>query len=252
MSLDIKIQNLCDHTINWERSQLDTDRVTIRVNSPIASVSSLSLRMNNIVQSRDRYMVVTSVTDLVIEPPMFIKMLSKVRDYDPIVECQYNTLPNYCPKCRGVKVLDDLVYTNAGDFRTVTKEANLIQDVEKCVITKVESNAFHSWYGTGLSALIGTKIMDFDLIRIKISDQITSSIDRLRQIQNQLVSSGRDVDAGELFGQLMSLTVEQTEDPTLVMVTVVFTAQSGKTLEYSQFLELSYLRQRVSFTAVSS
>lgn len=94
--------------------------------------------------------------------------------------------------------------------------------------------------------LMGNKIGNFELTKSQIIEQVSSAISNLKDIQRQLVGSGRKVDPGELFGKLLSISVDRdTQDPTIVHVLLRFTSQSGKQLEYEQLLEFSQLRERL-------
>lgn len=247
MSYDIKLQNKCDHRIQWERASLESDFRTIRIPYLISSTASLSVRINNEVKDPSTYVVYMVTQALSSLNENRIRMNQKVKDYQPIVELSYVTMSSYCPKCLNVKNIDDWSFSSSGDMNMVSKEHLLLQELEKIIVTKLRSNPFQDWYGTGLHDLVGTKIFDFDVVKAKISDQISTAIERLKALQRQLVASRRKVDPGEMFGQILSLTVERQDDPTIVLVTLVFTAQSGKTLEYSQFLELSIPRNRIAY-----
>jgi len=247
MSYDLKIQNKCDHYINWERSELQSDRRTIRLLHPVAAEASLQLRINNVLIDSSEYTLLLRQERMVVESNHTIYMNRKIRLNQPLIEVKYTTEVTHCPKCLGIKVLDDIVFTTGGDIRTINREFLLVQMVEKYIVTKISSNPFHDWVGTDLHSLIGQKIFDQDLIRSKIVEQINNAIEKLKSIQRQMVGSGRRIDAGELFGELISIDLENTDDPTIVLVNVTFTAQSGRTLEYSQYLELSAIRERVSF-----
>ncbi len=246
MSYDIKLQNKCDHRIQWERVPLEVDSRTIRIPYLVSSGVSLSLRINNVKKDPTTYTIYTVTKSLSTLKENRILLNNKVKDYQPIVELNYLTTSDYCPKCLAVKTLDDWVYTSSGDVSMTQKEPLLLQQLEKIIVTVIGSNPFQTWYGTSLNNLIGTKTFDFEIVRAKISDQINIAIDRLKTIQKQLVNSRRKVDPGELFGQVLSLSVEKQEDPTFVLVDLVFTSQSGKTLEYSQFIELSIPRTRIA------
>ncbi|MBD3260238.1 MAG: hypothetical protein GF334_00945 [Candidatus Altiarchaeales archaeon] len=245
MSIDIKLQNACDHRINWIRSELETDRKTIFLSYPIASTASFKLRINNVVLPKSSYGFSNSEESTVVEPTRYVSLKKKSKLNDPIIEAQYTTFLDYCPKCVGLRYIDDLTYDKSGDLNTVRNEYLLVQNVEKRVITELGSNVFHENMGTNLHSLVNQKILDFDLIRNQITDQIITSLNRLKESQRTLLASRREVSDGELLDKIGEVIVERAEDPTILRVTVTFTARSGRTLEYTQFLELS--RQRVAF-----
>jgi len=247
MSYDIKLQNKCDHRINWEQYPLGSDLKSVKMAYPVASVSALSLRINNVVIDKNQYTVATIRKPLSLSVVSELRLRYKVKDWIPLVEVNYTTFSNVCPKCLGLNTADDLLYGPSGDYKLVKKEYLLLQSVEKVIVTKVSSNPFHGWYGTGLHSLIGSKTLDFSFIKTKIIEQVSSAIEMLKNLQKQLVASGRQVDPGELFGQLLNIDVQQSPDPTIIMVNVIFTSQSNQTLEFSQLIDLSTTRERVAF-----
>jgi len=244
MSDDFKIQNKCDHLINWEEGDLQTDLRSIYVKYPIAAVSSVRLRINWTEVPLTEYDVVTRDVVGVVEPPLYIYMNNKIKSFEPLVEVTYTTQSKYCPKCGSVNVLDDFIYTRDGDILLNRDEGLLVQNVEKFIITRQTSNIFHEWIGTDLHTLIDSKILDLDFLRTQIVDQVNQAINKLQNVQRQALAANVNLSEGELFDKLISIDLERTEDPTIALVIVVFTAQSGKTLEFSQFLELSYARER--------
>lgn len=248
MSQDFKIQNRCDHKINWVAGVLDSDRRRIDVPFLIASKASVVLRINNVVRSSSEYKIVTDEEAIDEVKPLYILMNNRIKHNDPLIEVKYVTFLERCPKCVGTKFLDDIKYNSSGDITQVKDEFLLLQSVEKYIVTNLRSNRFHDWIGTNLHNLVGTKILDVEQLRNKVVDEINLSVEKLKDIQRQMVSTGRPVSAGELFGNLISIDLTQDfDDLSIVSVTVRFTAQSGKRLNYTQLLELSELRQRISF-----
>lgn len=248
MSYDIKLQNYCDHKILWSRAQLEIDRKTVYFPYPLASAASLKVRVNGVVLSPSTYVIKTVRQPLSLVLISNIEFYNKIKDYDPIIELFYVAIAETCPKCLNVKNIDDFYINGHGDFEMVSKELLLLQQVEKIITTKLSSNAFHTWYGTELHSLIGTKIFDRQLLYSRIREQVTNSIDKLRTVQKQMLASGRSFDPGELFGKLLKIDVEDTEDPSMILVTVTFTSQSGNSIEYSQYLSSNSLtRQRLVY-----
>jgi len=245
MSYDLKIQNPCDHYINWEKGTLSPDRKSVILKYPVAAVSSVSLKVDLVDMDRDMYEVLRLKTEQSLQPFYYIYLKNKVKTFLPFIETTYTTLPYSCPKCFGVKYLDDLRYNLQGDMTVVSNEYLLIQHVEKYIVTKLNSNVFHDWMGTQLHSLVGTKILDINFLKTQIVEQINSSIEKLKTVQAKTLALGRPITPGELFDKLLSVEVSQsTEDSTVIMVLVRFTAKSGKSLEYNQFMELSQLRKR--------
>jgi hypothetical protein len=247
MSYDIKIQNYCDHKILWDRAQLESDRKTVYLPYPLASAASIKVRLNGAVQPSAFYNIKSIRQNLSLIIVSNIEFFNKVKHFDPIIELNYVTIPDTCPKCLNVKTVDDMIINGHGDIEMISKEILLLQQVEKVIVTKLSSNNFHAWYGTELHSLIGTKISDRELLYTRIREQINSAIEKLRTIQRQMMASGRKFDPGELFGKLLKIDIQEAEDPSMILVTVSFTSQSNTPIEYSQYLSLNDIRQRLVF-----
>jgi len=247
MSIDFKIQNKCDHKINWDTGVLSLDAKRIDVTYPIASKASVALKVNFMLVDKSEYSVQEDPTDLTLQKMSYLSLRQRIKLFNPIIEVSYTTFTNSCPKCEGARYLDDFVYTSGGDILTTKDEFLLIQNVEKYIVTRLGSNKYQTWMGTGLQDMIGMKILDGQLLTTKITEEINTTIDKFKDMQKQLVATGRPVSSGELFGQLLSVDVQQDQtDPTTIQVLVSFTAQSGKRLEFTQLLELTQLRQRIA------
>ena len=246
MSIDFKIQNQCDHVINWEQIPLQSDRKTFYLSYPLGAEASLSIRMNNVVLLRSSFNVTTQPgANNGIYSKTYVTFKDSTKLYSPIVEARYTAASSYCPKCAGVKYLDDIIYGPNKDIVTVKDEYLLIQTLEKFIVTRVNSNPFHTWIGTSLHTLIGTKILDMDYLNSKIFDDVKKSVEDLKKTQDQYIKSGRAVSQGELFGELLSIDVQQDNtDPSTIQVVVKFTSRSGRALLFEQLLELKELRRR--------
>lgn len=244
MSYDIKLQTYCDHLVQWYRVQLEPDRKTIYLPYPLGAVSSLKIRINGEEQSKDLYTIKTTRQPLTLIVISHVEFFKKIKHNEPLIEVYYTTILENCPKCLGVKIIDDFYIDSDGDYNTVSKELLLLQEVEKIIVSKQTSNIFHTWYGTTLHSFIGIKQSNKDLLRTRIREQISTAIEKLRTIQNQMEASGRKFDPEELFGKLISIDVEDTEDPTILLVTVKFTSKSNFSIEYSQYLSLNTVTTR--------
>lgn len=246
MSYDIKLQNYCDHKILWAQAQLESDRKTVYFPYPMASAASLLVRVNGVEMPANSYTIRTKRQPLSLVVISNIEFYSKIKHYNPIIELFFVTFPENCPKCLNVKTTDDLYVNGSGDYEMISKELLLLQRVEKVIVTKISSNPFHFWYGTDLHSLIGTKIFDRTLMETRVREQIANAIEKLKTTQERMVSSNRQFDPGELFGKLLKIDIEDTEDPTMILVTVSFTSQSGTPMEYSQYLSTNATtRQRM-------
>ena len=246
MSQDIKIQNKCDHRIFKELGSLNVDRRSIVVKYPIGSALKVNLYINGALINKKDYIVKTLVNEQDRIPVRELELKRIRREYNPIIEVDYFTIAERCPKCLGVKILDDMKFDGDGNVTLIKDEAYLLQQVEKFIVTRLGSNKFHDWMGTSLQDLVGTKITDIDIVNTRIREQVESAIDKLIQVQSRQISIGKKMTSGELYGKTLEISVEETEDISIVEVYVSFTARSGKTIEYSQYLEFNKLRQRLN------
>jgi hypothetical protein len=193
MSIDFKIQNNCDHTINWERVALSADRRYVSPTYPIGAVVSLALRINGVVVDPSTYNTYLNPEDQVLSPKSIIKFKKVCPLYYPLIEVLYTTYKSYCPKCVGTGIIDDYVYSPSKDVLTVKDEFLLIQTLEKLIITKINSNKYYSWIGTTLHTLIGKKITDLDYFKTKITEDVRKSVDDLKKIQNQYACTNLNI-----------------------------------------------------------
>lgn len=247
MSIDLKIQNSCDHMVHWEVGSLQSDLRTIYFQRPLASSASLTLRINNAVIESALYAVQVRNDILAIEQPFSLLMARKIKDYQPLIEAQYVTIMKYCRKCRGVGGVDDIIYENKSDARTCKDEELLLQMLEKAVVTRLGSNPFHSWFGTGLQDLVGKKLIDPEMAQNRMNEQVSMAVEKLRTLQGQMQSSGRELTPRELFGELISLeSAPSPVDPSIYTIRVRFTSQSGKLLQYDQLVNLQSAKTRMA------
>jgi len=245
MSQDFKIQNICDHRIYREKATLRANRKDILLVYPIASETSCKVYVDGSEVAKEDYEIITISDNRNYVPKRLIRMKRRIRNQFPLVEVDYLTVLERCPKCLGVSVVDDIRISTDGDVALVKDEGYLVQQVEKFIVTQIGSNTFHNWMGTDLQSLIGTKVADIDLINSRVTNQINTAVNKLIDLQEQQIAAGRVMTPGELYGTTLGISVEETGDYSVFEVTLSFTARSGKTIEYSQLLELSQFRQRL-------
>lgn len=247
MSIDIKLQNRCDDVINWERKTFLADRRTIQLTYPVASVASVVLRINGVIQDPTTYKVLFDNDPLALIPTSHILMNEVSRLFAPIIEVKYVAVRTYCPKCAGLRYIDDFSYGPGKDWVTVSDELLLIQTLEKHIVTELRSNRYHTWVGTTLHDLVKQKITDLPLITTRIKDDVNKAVSDLKRLQAQYQKTRRPITRGELFGELLEVDVRpDSTEPTTIHAIVRFTSQSGKVLEYEQLLEFTELRRRPS------
>jgi hypothetical protein len=248
MSFDLKIQNICDHKILLEKAGLEADQKTVKPKSYIANTSFLEVyRFGNLVD-RSFYSVVEDLEFGFIHKKSKILFLKKEVHKVPFYEISYQTMDTDCPKCSGTKYSDDLSFDEKGGYKVVTSEALLAQNVEKYIVTQLASNSFHPWLGTKLTDLIGTKVLDINLIKVQIKEEITKAFSKLSDLQKQHLSTSQEVTLGERVDKLISVeSVQDLSDPSIFTVTVKYMSKSGKALSLQQSIELLQFRQRSAF-----
>lgn len=253
-TIDIQIQNPCDHLISGEPVSINVDSLTILPSSPIASD-------NNVRLVRSGYEIPRGSYDVVLDPlakndygqtpglglPTYKKLVLCVMEKfnQPAYELSYYTYSGQCPRCSGSGYSDDPVLDTQGDLVTISHEGLLAQSVEKIIVTSVRSSTYQPWYGTDLRQLIGTKVVDFDVTTMQIRDSIKASLANLKDVQTALLESNQNVAYSEVFGNLLSIDVTRSAtDSTVVQVAVSYTNRMGTTLSYTQLMQLSNFRLR--------
>ena len=240
MSFDLSIQTVCDHRIYRELLTLDSDRRSLRFSRPLSAVGNVELFASDDLVSKTEYILVEDTT---INDPYHGKMVylkekwSQIEDY---FEFNYVTLHNYCPKCLGLKYLDDVNYDTRGGRKTVRNENLLLQNIEKFVITTVGSNPFHTFIGTSLVTFLGERNSNRDYIETKITHEINSTLGILKDMQQQYEKTGRAVTDGEMLDIINSVEVNfDVNDPTVIRADVTVQARSGKTVDYTQYMRVN-------------
>jgi hypothetical protein len=239
MSFDLSLSTVCDHRVYRERCVLDADRKSIRVSKPIASTGTLSLWASENQVPKADYLIVFDPLSVSTDMAKMIQFRYKWRSTLDYFEVTYGTLKGFCPKCVGLGEVDDLSWDVRGQLTQTRNEKLLLQNLEKFVVTYLGSNPFHPFVGTSLINLIGQRVVDFDYLTSQITQEVHTTLGKLKDLQQQYVRAGRAMTAGEQLESIRSVKVTRAEDPTIVMVEVTVTAQSGQPLNYTQYLKLA-------------
>jgi len=236
MSFDLNLTTVCNHRNYKEPVQLNIDRRTIRVAQPISASNVQVFATGDLVPS-SKYSLVDDPNEILVSIKMIV-FNKKWQATEDSFEVSYNTLSNYCTKCVGLKIIDDISYNVSGDFYALRNENLLLQNMEKFTVTERQSNPFHSFIGTGLVGLLGTKINDQSYLTTKIMQEINSTLTILKNMQSQYVQAGREVTAGELLDTINSVQVKfDANDPTILRADISCSAKSGKPAELTQYLK---------------
>jgi len=239
MSFDLNIAAVCNHRIYRELSELADDRLSLRVQRPIAATANIDLYASDILVPKVDYIVVNdpTVIDVAYQALMIVfkKLWKSTEDF---FEICYNTVSGYCPKCSGHGTLNDSFYDVRGQLATVRNEKLLSQNLEKFTITQKNSNPFHLYIGTSLVELLGQKIYDMDYMVNRITQEIQTTLNMLKNLQIQYQKTGRAVTSGELLDKVLQITVTRDQsDPTIMRADAVVTAKSGNPLTFTQYMQ---------------
>jgi hypothetical protein len=239
MSFDPNLETTCNHTIYKELSELDTDRKSIRVSKPISSIDTISVYASDTVVSKSLYSIIYDPNTTTVNQPRMVYFKTKWRSTEDYFTITYITIKNYCPKCAGLEIINDLSYDVRGSMIVARDEKLLLQNAEKFTVTELNSNPFHRYIGTSLINLLGHKITDLNYTNTRITQEISETLGKFKDMQNQYRLSRRPMTDGEILDTVQNISVEQDpNDPTILLVTVILKAQSGKTVEYQQFLKI--------------
>ncbi len=239
MSYDLKINTICNHRIYRELVLLEDDRRTIIMSQPLAA-SNTELFASNDLVPKSAYNIISDPDTITVQQPRLIQLNRKWQSIEDYFELNYITLSGFCPKCAGLNELDDISYGIRGALQVRRNEELLLQNMMKFTVTEKQSNPFHTYVGTFLVKLLGQKIIDSSYISTKITQEISATLDVLKSLQDQYRFTDRPVTDGELMDEIQNVKIRfDEEDPTIIRTEISVTAKSGRTVDYTQFLQLS-------------
>ena len=248
MSEEIKVLVECDHRVIDERLYIDLrDYQTIRFPYPIAN-SSISVRINGYEISTEEEKlygpfsfcsltnngkIVNNVFDN--EESVSPKTQKIVFNYplnpNDLIEISYTSPLGYCQKCFGTGLVYDYEVTTYG-FKKVTGLSKLRQDCLKALLTRIGSNIFHPWVGTSVESTIGEKYNSFLVLDLK--REFGNVLSNLRKLQIQQ-SLYQKVTPEETLASVDDIQIAFADyDPTLLLIEVTVTSESGQTVAVAQ------------------
>lgn len=167
--------------------------------------------------------------------------------FDDIFEVTYVTQRDLCRRCGGLGIENDFRYNRNGEPLFVRNQFLLLQEVEKIVFTILGSNVFHTWYGTSLFELIGSKITrpgGGQLIETQLVSEIQAAIERYRDVKEKQ-SRIQEVTPAEQLRRIVSIEVRQDQnDPTVFRILVSLESRAGRLEEFEDTLIV--VNQRVN------
>ena len=240
MAIDSKLYKVCDHRIFEEEVQIDDDLITIRIPRTVTSQNVL-LYINGFLTDKDN-----AVSAWFIENDeradftgkQKIVFRSRRKSSNDFYQISYSVQPDFCPKCFGLRVHDDHSYSTLGKNNLVAHEDKLIQEVRKGVTTELGSNPFHTWIGTQLHKLVGTKVASAEFVRATMIQEVNDYLDKYLQIQTQQAKY-QDISDRESFLQNLLIDAQPDEfDPTIWMLTIIFQNRTGNEMIYERKIEI--------------
>jgi hypothetical protein len=144
------------------------------------------------------------------------------------LEVDYMTSKNYCNRCETTGVENDLRFDTSGEMIMVEGYDKLYQTIAKVCLTRVNSNPYHSWYGTNAFDLIGNKIQG--ATEMALRESVNKAIGKVFDVQNQLEKI-QSMTAEEKISRIKRVTVENIqEDQTTYLVTVEVVSRANTTV----------------------
>jgi hypothetical protein len=239
MSFDLNLNTLCDHLVFRELAAVEDDRRTIRFSSTLGAIDTVKLYATDNLVPSSMYEIVSDPNQINVNQDKVIQFKEKWKSPTDYFEITYVTLSNVCTKCVGSKYLDDLSYDVRGGLLQIRNEYLLMQNVEKFVVTTINSNPFHLYVGTGLVGLIGKRISSATFLQSQITAEIGRALQKLQDLQGQYLNTGRAITEGEMLATVDSIQVTQdADDPSIFRAEVTVTAQSGKTVQFTQIIRI--------------
>jgi hypothetical protein len=114
----------------------------------------------------------------------------------------------------------DLVINN-GILQTVVDSEKLIQDILKMCLTTAGTNPLHPWYGSFISrTIIGNSLNSDVLVQVSKS-QLNTSLENLKNLQDQQVKTFQRVSADEQIGAILDISIIRNQlDPRMFDVRI--------------------------------
>jgi len=184
-TLDLSVRKICKHQVKKEKQAIEPDGKTIRLDRPVSSKSSIKLYINGYEIPKNQYSVVEDELGVTLDKVKIVLKNPRKSYLDDVVEIDYNTTVSNCRMCHGRGELDDLNTSTAKSLIFISDRDKLRQDIDKIIVTVLNSNPFHQWYGTLLTEYIGKKISNLDRLRRRITIEVQDALEKLKDLQRQ-------------------------------------------------------------------
>tara|TARA_B100001057_G_scaffold282433_1_gene282813 strand:+ start:1720 stop:2802 length:1083 start_codon:yes stop_codon:yes gene_type:complete len=140
-------------------------------------------------------------------------------------EVSYFTEAHRCRRCMATRIENDFRVDTDGDLKLINKEDLLYQSCLKALLTERGSNIQHSWYGSNIMKMIGSKAVGG--MASTIASEIRRVLDTHIGLQEQQANY-QQVTMEERLYRVRDIQVRQHQnDPTTFMCEVVVQNYSG-------------------------
>lgn len=114
-----------------------------------------------------------------------------------------------------LKILDgDLKIGNNGDLQQVIGSEKLTQDILKILSTPLGGNVFFPWYGSPITSILIGSALDTKFLYESSKNQITTSLNKLQELQRIQSQSYQKTTPSELIGTVKNVLLERNQsDP---------------------------------------
>jgi hypothetical protein len=244
------LQAPCNHNQSLERYQVyPQDLRTLQLvanpatfmRAPINGQAFVQVYISgNLVSSNDPTYGYTLVADpLHIQLSgtyMFYKIVfnKEVRIIRPLIEVSYITLQDYCLKCNGIGVLNDLSIATSGSLIRVVNTDKLVQRSLKFVLTS--QCAFYPQFTCPIRGYIGRKF-GINITDADIANAVTVALDNLQNVQ-VAQNTIQTLSPEETLKNVTNvIAVQDASDPTIIHVSaslISYTSVAVNTLAATQ------------------
>lgn len=240
MSFDLKYEAVCDHRTHLETHQVERDRLSVLLPRPVIR-NTFHVYLNGFEVKPTHPQLGWFLTqDPNGATPDYYKLLfkKKLHAYDDVLQLSYQTAESNCRRCHGKRLYFDMALDVGGKFKLVIDESKLTQDLRKGVLTVKGTNRYATWYGSSLINLIGTKVVNDQVIAMKMQQEVSQLLQNLLKLQ---VSQAQlqQVTLREMILQILG--VEATPlDPaaTTWVIEAAVSTRAGNEVTVTQDLDL--------------
>lgn len=149
----------------------------------------------------------------------------------------YRAVANWCPRCQGSGVENDLRATPQGAVATVANHDLLYQRCLKVVLTRLGSNPYVTRYGTNLIDMIGKK--NVAGLSQAVNEEVRNALSLMQSIDRQQTKI-QSMTLAERLGEVVRVqTTVDPQDPTIMQVDVEVRSMSRQPVQLTVVFSVS-------------